>query len=265
MKSVSDFFEQGFSNPAVRSVLVIACGFLVYRIISWLLLKRIKKMKGMNSGRWKTLLHLSNSALKYGILIITFLMFLQINNVNVSSLIAGLGIAGIVLGLTVQDALKDIIRGFSIISDGYFKVGDLVNYKGIEGKVLELGLKTTKIRDIRTENIVAIPNRSIEEIQVVSDYIYLNVPLPYELPLEKAEDVMQEIVRKIKMSKLVKECDYRGVSGLMDSCIHYQIRVLCGDNLMKLQINRDALRCVLTVLEQNNIAVPYPQIDVHNK
>ena len=254
-----------FGNNLVQSALVVITGFLIYKIISHILLQRGKKLKGISGGKGQTFLHLVNSVVKYTVLIIAFLMLLQVNHVNVSSMIAGLGIVGIVLGLTVQDALKDIIRGVSIISDAYFKVGDLVNYKGTEGKVLELGLKTTKIRDIKTDNIIAIPNRNIEDIQVVSDYIYIDVPLPYELDLEKSEAIVREIAASVAKSNLVKDCQYRGVNNLADSSIGYQIRVECGDNQTKLQIRRNALRTILETLEKHGVSVPYTQIDIHNK
>ena len=77
-------------------------------------------------------------------------------------MLAGVGIVSVIIGLAIQDALKDIIRGFSILSEEYFSVGDVVTYGDITGKVLVLGLKTTKIKDISTENIISIANRNIE-------------------------------------------------------------------------------------------------------
>ena len=265
MEKVKEILTDIFDNNLVQSALVIVIAFAVYKIASAFLLKRGKRLSGMGGGKGETFLHLVNSVIKYTVLIIAFLMLLQVNHVNVSSLIAGLGIAGVVLGLTVQDALKDIIRGFSIISDAYFKVGDLVNYKGTEGTVLELGLKTTKIRDIKTENIVAIPNRNIEDIQVVSDYIYVDIPLPYEVDLENAEAIAKEIAEQAEKSNLVRSCSYRGVNDLGSSAIGYQLRVECGDNHNKLQIRRNTLHTILEVLEKHGISVPYTQIDVHNK
>ena len=265
MKAFLEIVEKIFANHLVRSVLVLAIGLAVYKLISAILLNRGKKLRGMSGGRGETYLHLTNSVIKYTVLIVTVLMFLQVNDVNVSSMIAGIGIVGVVLGLTVQDALKDIIRGFTIISDGYFKVGDLVKYRDIEGKVLELGLKTTKIRDILTENIISIPNRSIEEIQVVSDFIYLDIPMPYELDLATSEAIAGEIAARVETSNLVKACTYRGVNRLADSSIQYQLRVECGDNQYKLQVRRNALGTILKVLEEHGVSVPYNQLDVHTK
>ena len=97
----------------------------------------------------------------YVIIVITVLLILQINGINVSSLLAGVGIMGAVIGLAIQDWLKDIIRGTSILSDNYFSVGDIIRYNGIEGKVVVIGLKTTKIQELKTGYIKSIANRKI--------------------------------------------------------------------------------------------------------
>ena len=57
---------------------------------------------------------------------------------------------------------------------------------------------------------------------------------------------------------------YKGVNNLAESCINYLIEIECDQNV-KLQVNRDALRCILKEFEKNNISVPYTQIDIHNK
>ena len=268
MKSFKDFYEvlqKIFENNIVKSILVIIFAFAVYKAVSAIIKARGKRLKKLDRKKGETYLHLINSMVKYAILIIAFFMLLSVNNVNITSMIAGLGIAGIILGVAVQDALKDIIRGFDIISDDYFKVGDLVDYNGIEGIVTEIGIKTTKIKEIKTENIVSIPNRSIEAVSLVSKFIYIEIPMPYETPLDKAEATATEICKEIEKEKDVKGSSYLGVTNLGDSAIKYLIKLECKDNAKKLQIRRNALATVLTVMAANGISVPYNQIDVHTK
>ena len=164
----------------------------------------------------------------------------------------------------MQDFLKDIIRGSSILSDDYFKVGDIVKYKDIEGKVVILGLKTTKIEDLRTGNIISIANRNIDEIEVVSKYIYVTIPMPYEVKVKTAEKVIDTIVSNIKNLENVNKCIYKGTNELADSSINYLLQIECNPK-NKLQVRRDSIREILLVLEDNNISVPYNQIDVHEK
>ena len=268
MKSFKEVYEVAqkvLENNIVKSVLVIVFAVLVYKAISAIIKARGKRLKKLDRKKSETYLHLINSVVKYAVLVIAFFMLLSVNNVNITSMIAGLGIAGIILGVAVQDALKDIIRGFDIISDNYFKVGDLVECGGTEGIVREIGIKTTKIKDIKTENIISVPNRNIEAAALVSDYIYVDIPMPYETKLKTAETVVGEICTAAQSNKLIKECKYLGVNKLDDSAIKYLIKVKCTDNSKKLQIKRDCNRVILETLAAHKISVPYNQIDVHTK
>ena len=264
-KEICETAEKILSNSIVKSVLVVAFAFLIYKLVTALLNARSKRLKKLDRKKSQTYLHLVNSALKYAILIITFFMLLSVNNVNITSMIAGLGIAGIILGVAVQDALKDIIRGFDIVSDDYFKVGDLVEYKGTEGIVLEIGIKTTKIKAIATENIISVPNRDIDAVALVSKFIYVNIPLPYEIPQDEAKNVLAEICKEITKAPEVKECLHLGVNSLDDSDIKHLIKIECKNNTKKLAIRRNALYTALKLLESRGIAVPYKQIDIHTK
>ena len=133
----------------VHSLIVIVLALFAYKFITYLLNRSENKssIKLFASNKGKTFIKLMNSIIKSIILILTILMILKINGVDVSSILAGVGIFGVVFGLAIQDWLKDIIRGSSILSDDYFEVGNIVKYKNIEGKVLVIGLKTTKIKD----------------------------------------------------------------------------------------------------------------------
>ena len=166
--------------------------------------------------------------------------------------------------LAIQDWLKDIIRGSSILSDGYFAVGDIVNYNGQEGEVLVIGLKTTKIKLLKNQSIVSIANRRIEEIEKVSKEMYINVPFSYEIKVSEAEKIIQVIVDAVKENENVIDCKYVSVNELAASAINYYINVTCEPKY-KLQVRRDTLRTILEQYEKYNIKVPFTQIDVHQK
>ena len=265
MKEFFKTLDKVLSNNLVKSGIIIIVSLILYRIISNILLNKTKKIKVVDSNRGQTYIKLANSVLKYAFIIITFIIVLQTNNINVTSMIAGLGLVGAGIVLAVQDALKDIIRGFSIISDSYFKVGDIVKYGDIEGKVLILGLKSTKIKSLATGNVVSVANRNIEQIEVVSNNIYFNIPLSYELKQSKVDKVLMEIVDSIKRIDNIKECNYLGPNNLNDSSIDYLIGIELDNNEKKRQSRRDIIKEVLLVLEKNNIEIPYNQLDIHNK
>ena len=263
MEEVKKFFENFSKTNLVSSIVVIVLSIILYKILIFFISKGEDKTK-QKGGKRNTYLKLFKSVLRYVFGIITILIVLQINGIDVNSILAGVGIAGVVFGLAIQDWLKDIIRGSSILSDNYFQVGDVVKYKGIEGKVLLLGLKTTKIQDLATSNIISVANRNIEEIEVVSNLVYVRIPMPYEVKIEKAEKAVKDILKIIEKNKEIEKCRYLGVAELADSSIEYLLELTCNP-MKKLQAKRDALRSILLGLEENNIEVPFTQIDIHEK
>ena len=264
MENIQELINKLDYSKLITTVIIVIISIIIYKIIIFFLTKGEEKSLVSESKKRKTYLRLIKSIIRYIFIIITVLILLQVYGVNVSSLLAGVGIAGVIIGLAIQDWLKDIIRGSSILSDNYFQVGDIVKYKETEGKVIVIGLKTTKIQDLKTFNIISIANRNIEEIEVVSKIINIKVPMPYEVKLDKAEKAMEDIVELAKNCNDVTDAKYLSVAELADSAIEYMLRVEC-DPHKKLQVRRDTLRCILVGLEKNGIEVPYKQIDIHQK
>lgn len=250
----------------ISTIAIILVAIALYKGIVFLFNKAEEKHKTklFTSSKGRTYFKLTKSILRYVILIITVLIVLQVNGIDVNSALTGVGILGVVFGLAIQDWIKDIIRGSSIISDDYFHVGDVVKYKNIEGKVLVIGLKTTKIQDLKTSNIVSIANRNIDEIEVVSNLIYVRIPIPYEVKVSYAEKAIEDIRVLLESQENIEDTRYIGVTELADSSVQYLLEVKC-DPKNKLQVRRDTLKTILIGLDKNGIKVPYNQIDVHAK
>ena len=266
MQEFIEKYENTIYFKIAISVFIILIAIIIYKIVLHLFAKSEKLYKDGDEIKKKraTYFRLFRSILRYVVIIITALALLEVNGVKVTSLFAGLGILSVIVGLAIQDWLKDIIRGSSLVSDNYFQVGDVIKYNDIEAKVLVIGIKTTKIQDIKTSNIICIANRRLEEVQVVSEKNYIEIPMPYELPLKRAEAIVNDIIEEVKKNDKVKDCIYKSVNKLDSSSINYYIEVDCKP-IDKLQVKRDTLRTILSVMENNSISVPYTQIDIHNK
>lgn len=265
MENFNLFWEQLMKNNLVRSILVVVANILLYLIAHRIVVRGQEKIGTKRLGRGRTYVRLALSAIRYVFIIFTVLAILQINGVDVTSIMAGLGIMGVIIGLAIQDALKDIIRGFSIVSDRYFSVGDVVKYNNDqEGKVVEIGLRSTKLKSITNGCIVTIANRNIEQAEQCANATSITVPMPYEVKVSQAEEIIAEIVEEIKKIEDVTDSENLGVNDLADSSINYLITIKTGaENRRK--VRRAALRIVLQVFEQHDISVPYPQMDVHSK
>lgn len=147
--------------------------YILFVLVVYLILRRILKIiferaGGKNASaahrqRIKTISKMLSSILRYVFLIIILLVVLAVLGVNVTSLLAGLGILTAVVGLAFQDMLKDFIAGIAIIAENQFSVGDTViaQADGFKGIVTDIGLKTTEITNDKGE-VKSISNRNVD-------------------------------------------------------------------------------------------------------
>lgn len=264
------FFDFITKKEILGVLITLLVAFLLYRTIANILEKSINHGKDTyEKKKRKTITKLFQNIAKYLILIIAALTILSIYGINVTSMIAGLGITATIIGLALQDTFKDIINGINIIVENYFIVGDYVEYNGFTGEVIEFGLKSTKIKNFSGE-VIIIANRNIMEIKNLSQEsqtILIDIPLPYEEPVEKMEQMIQEdILPKINKIGNVEAntVEYLGISELADNCIKYMIKYKCNRET-QWQARRDAHKIILTELNKHKVKVPYPQLEVHNE
>ena len=250
----------------VDSVIVIVVSIIIYKILVGVFSSffKIGSLDDRISKKSKTYLRLTRSITRYVFIVLDLLIVLQINNFDVSSMLAGVGVAGVIISLAIQDTLKDIIRGISVLSDNYFQVGDVIKVGDALGKVKVIGIKSTRIEDLVTGDIITLANRNLETVEVMSKLIYINIPMPYELSVEEGDRIANEIIEEIKHNPNVEGTRYLGVNAFEDSYINYLIEVT-APAVKRLQTRRDALGTILRILEKNGIRVPYKQIDIHNK
>lgn len=257
---MQETFEMIIKSNLFKSVIVVLVCFIFYKLIKKLLNKGIRKYrKNMIDSKKENFVKVS---LKYIFLFVAILLILQINGINISSLVASFGIISAIVGFALQDALKDMIMGINIVSEKFFVVGDIVKYKDIEGKVISIDLKNTKIRDIRTGDIISITNRNIDQITTLSNIFFLEIPVSYEEDLHRVESVLNETASKIITFDHIHNCEYVGIDDFAASSLLYKIKITC-DTEFKPSIKRAALREFKLAFDENSIKIPYPQLDVH--
>ena len=96
---------------------------------------------------------------------IAIVLILDNVGVNVTGLVAGLGIGGIAIGLAAQGIFSDLFAALSIIFDKPFRRGDVIRIEGVQGHVEYIGLKTTRIRSL-TGELVIVSNAKLLEQQI---------------------------------------------------------------------------------------------------
>ena len=265
MKDIEKFIT---NDKLIHSILTILIGIVLYLVIEIIVNKLVEKIKKKNKTskikKALTYAKLFKNISKYLILIFTVIVILDINGFNVSSLLAGIGIASVVVGLAIQDALKDIIMGFNILVDHYYEVGDIVKIDNVEGKVIELGLKTTKLKDINTQEVYVVANRNISKALIDSKQFDLDIPCPYDKRINEIEDILNLIIEKVKKIKGIENAEYKGIQEFADSSIKYKLRMHANPELIP-QLKRDIRVIIKKEFDKHNIEIPFMQIDIHSK
>jgi len=145
-------------------------------------------------------------------LLYVVLLLLTLNNfgIDVTALIAGLGVGGIAIALAVQNILGDLFASFTIILDKPFLVGDFIVVGENMGNVEKIGIKTTRVRSISGEQLI-FPNGQLLQGQIKNfkrmqeRRIVFNLNVVYQISKEKIEkipQIIEEIISSQKMARL---------------------------------------------------------------
>lgn len=254
-------------------VIYILIGYIIYRILKWLILTTFgKKQEHLNKSsynykRIETFKNLAINIIKWLIFIITGLSILTVFKIDISSILAGLGIASAAIALAFQDVLKDFIAGVSIILENQFALGDNVSIGGFRGDVVQMGLKSTRIRNYQGE-IKILANRNITEVINYScsySMAIVDVSVSYEDNVEKVEKVLKELAKELSnsLTKLKGPVEVLGIESLSDSAVIFRLTAKTS-SLEHFRIQREIRKEIKLRLDKENIKIPYPQIEVHN-
>ena len=267
---------QILSNYSIKPIQIIApiiyiiVGLIAFNIIKRIILKITTKkgiLKKAQIQRINTLRSLVLNIIKYIIIICVALGIMSQIGINVKSILAGLGIGTALIGLAFQDLAKDLIAGFSIITEGEYEVGDTIEVEGFMGTVTDIGLRTTRIKDFKGRTKI-IANHYMDNIINYSDnnsLAVVDVGIAYEnneQEIEKAFDSLFERI-KGKIPYSTKEPELWGVQELSDSSVVY--RMVVETEPMKHLITERFLRKeIKKEFDKMKIKIPYTQIEVHN-
>ncbi len=207
-------------------IIIIVIGIFLNLILRKFLTgfaKKIVSTDRINKKR-QTYVKLVNNIVKYSLIIIVIMIILKLYGVNITSILAAMGIVSFIIGLAFQDALKDIIMGINIIFDEYFQVGDIVKIGDMEGKVVSIGLKATKIVDMNNENTLVIANRNISEAITIGSWFDYDITVA-ESDEDVSEIIRNDIIKKIEKLPNVIKLEYLGIEKFNYNEVCYKIRI----------------------------------------
>jgi len=147
---------------------------------------------------------LLSRALKALVAFVALIVVLNALGINVTALVAGLGVAGIALAFALQETLSQFFAGLYLMSERPIRVGDYIRLdSGEEGYVVEIGWRSTRIRQL-SNDLVIVPNSKLAGSRIINFYLPdpqtacpVEVEVSYGSDLEKVERVTVEVAREV--------------------------------------------------------------------
>lgn len=243
-----------------KSVLIIGIAVTLAILIS--LLSKIS----FKSKKANTLAKLFVSFLKWVIALVAIFMVISAWGASTTITLAGAGILTLIIGLGSQSLVADILAGVFIVFEGDFQVGDIVVVDGWRGEVQQIGIRTTRLIDAGG-NIKIVNNSDIRSIINQTKELSIAkciVGISYNERIERVESVFSDNLNwiKEKVPGIVDGPFYKGVSELGESAVTLLFVAKCKEDDIY-QVQRDLNRAIKILFDENNISIPFNQLDVH--
>ncbi|MFO8144019.1 MAG: mechanosensitive ion channel [Dehalococcoidales bacterium] len=268
------FFEHGIYVLAVSSI-----AYLFYRLARTFIPRIAERwVKGVGRGRHarverekrsETLSHFLTNSVTATIGLVTALMILSEVGLDITPLLAAAGVVGIAIGFGAQSLIRDILRGFLILTQNQYNKGDVVRIAGITGLVEDINIMRTVMRDL--DGIVhSIPNG---EISSSSNYtkewsrVNIDIPVAYGEDLDRVSEVINRVGAEMAEDEvygamITSAPRVLRVNNFGDSGI--DIKVL-GETkpMMQWDVTGELRKRVKKAFNREGIEIPWPHVKLY--
>ncbi len=275
MRMFTDILNQPIlqSGNTKVSILTLLLIIPVFYIASWtgktsrgLISKDLMDRMGLDDARQFSFI----SLLRYGVMIIVFLIGLSVIGVNLSSITVIFGVLGIGIGFGLQTVVANLFAGIIIILSRPIKEGDRIFVYNYEGTVVHVRILSTVITTLTNETII-VPNAHLVS-DPVHNYSYSdrsivirnNIGVSYDTDLDFAVEVLEEIAARNPFADTSKENNIR-VKDFGASSIDIAVFTWIKDVSEKYDAHHWTNMEIWRTFKAKGIEIPFAQMDLHIK
>ena len=270
LKSLSILNNYSFEiNGSFFIIITLLIAAFLSNIISIVMLGYLKVTKGFE--RTPGLL---SKTLSFIIFIIALIIILGYFKVDITPMIAGVGLGAVVIGLALQSTLSNFFAGVHILSDKPIRVKDFIELdKDTYGIVEDIGWRSTRIR-LLTDNLLIIPNGKLSESNIINysmpkqDFsIWVPCGVAYESDLKKVEKVSLEVAKKIQetIPGAVKDFDpifrYKEFG---DSNINFLTILRIEEPMARFVVRNEFIKALKERYDKEKIEISWPIRKIYN-
>ena len=219
------------------------------------------------TSKGRSALSLLNSAISYITAFLCFFWCLSAVGINLTTILASVGIVALIIGFGAQSLVEDLVTGIFLVFEDQFNVGDIIETGGFRGTVESIGIRTTAIRDMGG-NIKIVNNSDLRNIlnrSSAASFATTVVSVSYSTDLEKAEPMLKDFLPTLKAKYpelFLEEPSYLGVQELGDSGVLLKIGARVNEKDIY-KAPRILNREIKVFFDKSGIEIPFPQVVVH--
>ncbi len=239
-------------------------------VLRWLE-AHLESSDAANTGGWA--LPLARRGMVVVVFAMSAMVSLDILGINISPLIAGLGIGGLAIALALQPTLSNLFAGTYVITEGVVNEGDYIEMEnGITGYVVDVSWRSTRLRTW-TNNLVVIPNSRFAET-IITNYdqpqehvnVFLTCGVAYESDLQHVEAVSMEVMHQVEREHpgVVKDYGvYFGYDTFGESNVDFWLFMQANSRLASFEVRTALIKLLHARLTDEGITINYPVRTLH--
>lgn len=261
VSDITNYFNPERFIPRVIAFLVIlAIAIALTRLVR----KSFKKLQSMHkiSSIFGTLMRKVLNAI---IWVVAAVFILQDFGVDLTPVIAGLGISGVILGFALQETIASFFSGFIIAVKRPFEIGDYVSIGGTEGTVKTMDIMGVSLAT-GDNKLITMSNKNVWGSVIINSSaldkrrIDMIVPVAYDTDLVKAKDVISSVI--LSYPEVLKDPEAKiEVHTLADSSINFIVRPWVA-NADYWTVYWRFQKEIVDAFRANGIEIPYNKLDV---
>lgn len=264
-----DIFRIGKLGFKVQELIVILLIFAATKFIIWLIRKGLNRKKDVNtfdqSNRYALF-----QIIRYVLWIVAFSFILDTLGIKITVLIAGSAALLVGIGLGLQQTFNDIVSGIILLIEGSTKIGDILEIDGDIVKLENIGLRTSTGLS-RDDIAIILPNSLITTNKVIN-WSHQSMKTRFRISVGVAYGSDVELVKKLLEASVMEHpdiTDKKLIEGrLVDfghSSLDFQV-LFFSKNVFRIEKVKSDIRLIINrKFIENNISIPFPQMDVHLK
>lgn len=256
----------------IKGIFFVIFALIISVVISRILSIFISRWLKVRKGFEKTP-QLIVKIVNVTIYLIAILIILKYFNIEITPLVATLGLGGLAIGLALQSTLSNLFAGLHIISDKPVNVGDFITLEdGISGYVEDIGWRSTRIRTL-PNNIVIIPNSKLADSIITNKSmpqqemaVIVQCGVAYTSDLEKVERVTVNVAREIqkRIPGAVKTFQpFIRYHTFGDSNINFSIILRVEDPVSKYLVVHEFIKALKKRYDEEGIEISWPVVKLY--